>query len=405
MLHRDLPADWLRVELRTALALGVFGCLMACLSWQAGIRLFNTHLGLQMLGSCLMVVPLVWRRRYPLSAALSTHVLYILVANLTGIDIYASQIALFLAFYSIGAWSARRSAALVVRILIATVMFGWLVLAALNGLEESLGAKELGVRDFLAFFVLQGAINVAFYAGAWVFGNRSWQEYLVLTELRQARQDIEQLQAEVVGHAIEQERVRMARELHDVVAHHVTLMGVQAAAARRLLARNHDGAVEALKQVEAGARQAVKELQHLVLTLRESDADTSGLPTVDDVRRLVAEANTPTRPTTFEVIGGLPPLTPSLELTIYRLVQEALTNATKHAGPTASVAVRLRNLGQVLELEISDDGLGHATQLPGTGTGLIGMRERVAAVGGTLETGPKPLGGFRVRAQLPLGEK
>lgn len=387
------------------MALGAFGCLMAYLTWQAGIRVFKTYLGLQMLGSCLVVVPLVWRRRYPLSAALSTHALYILVANLTGIDIYASQIALFLAFYSAGAWSSRRSAALVVRILIAAMMFGWLVLAALNGLEESLGAKELGVRDFLAFFVLQGTINVAFYAGAWVFGNRSWQEHLVLTELRQARQDIEQLQAEAVGHAIEQERVRMARELHDVVAHHVTLMGVQAAAARRLLTRDHDGAAEALKQVEAGARHAVKELQHLVLTLRESDADMSGLPTIDDVRRLVAEANTPTRPATFEVIGGLPPLTPSLELTIYRLVQEALTNATKHAGPTASVAVRLRNLDHVLELEISDDGLGHATQLPGTGTGLIGMRERVAAVGGKLETGPKPRGGFRVRAQLPLGEK
>ena len=139
----------------------------------------------------------------------------------------------------------------------------------------------------------------------------------------------------------------------------------------------------------------------MVFTLRETDATEEGLPTVQYIPGLVESARLAEARVSYETIGELPNLSPAVELTLYRVAQEALTNAAKHAGPTASVAVRLRSRKDSVELEVSDDGFGMRRNIPGTGTGLTGMRERVTALGGSLEAGSKPRGGFRVRAEIP----
>ena len=141
----------------------------------------------------------------------------------------------------------------------------------------------------------------------------------------------------------------------------------------------------------------------MVFTLRDTDDAPSSGPTLADLAPLVESARGQGQHATYEEIGTLPELTPAAELALYRAAQEALTNAAKHAGPHATVHVRLRGLQDAVELEIADDGRGTATTLPGTGTGLIGMRERITAVGGTLDAGPKPRGGFRIRATIPAG--
>lgn len=220
-------------------------------------------------------------------------------------------------------------------------------------------------------------------------------------ELERANTSVRELQADLVSKAIEEERLRIARELHDVVAHHVTTMSVQAAAARRLLDTDQERARASLKEVEAGARLAVRDLRSVVLMLRSGEANYESLPTLNELSKLVTSSQQTGLKVNYDRIGELPPLTPAIELTLYRVAQEALTNAAKHAGPSARVEVRLRGRNKTVELEVADDGIGMRTGLPGTGTGLIGMRERVTAVGGTLETGSKPRGGFRVRAEVP----
>jgi len=145
----------------------------------------------------------------------------------------------------------------------------------------------------------------------------------------------------------------------------------------------------------------VRDLRSVVLMLRSGEANYESLPTLNELSKLVTSSQQTGLKVNYDRIGELPPLTPAIELTLYRVAQEALTNAAKHAGPSARVEVRLRGRSKTVELEVADDGIGMRTGLPGTGTGLIGMRERVTAVGGTLETGSKPRGGFRVRAEVP----
>jgi signal transduction histidine kinase len=224
---------------------------------------------------------------------------------------------------------------------------------------------------------------------------------------------------------VELERSRIARELHDVVAHHVSVMGLQAGAARRVLERDparassDPRAVEALTVVEQNAREAVDELQRMLGALREpgdvpsTTASTRGLAQLGE---LVAEAQAAGLPVSFAAVGEEKPVPPAIGLTVYRIAQESLTNVRKHAGPRASADVRLRYLADAVEIEVSDDGAGAAgadraarprsaargTAQAGSRLGQIGMRERVAAAGGELELGPKPRGGYRVRARLPL---
>ncbi|ARD42112.1 sensor histidine kinase [Actinomyces gaoshouyii] len=408
-LVRPLPASYLRTDAISAAGLALLGALMSWLSLTGGTGFFKQEMHLQVMGSVLLAVPLIWRRRWPLCVGLIHALTYGVLSYLTGFEHNTSQVLLFMSFFSIGAWSAQRQWATRVRVIICVGMGVWLAAAGVWLYFEAVGSTEaFTVRSLLAVVVYQLFINVAFFTGAWYFGNREWARAVALAELENAYADIRELRAELVDAAVGQERLRIARELHDVVAHHVTTMSVQAAAARRLLERSPQAhaphqAVGSLKQIESAARQAVAELRTLVLTLRSDDHEDAA-PTVDDIPDLVEQSRQAGTRTTFEQIGGEVQVNPVIGLVLYRVAQEGLTNAAKHAGPGASVAVRLRVRPDLVELEVSDDGCGGPTPVPGTGTGLVGMRERVIAVGGTLEAGAKPRGGFRVRARIPVGE-
>lgn len=400
---RPLPENWLRTDALTTACLTALGCFTAWLPVIAGTSIFKTSVWLQFLGCVLMTLPLIWRRRFPLTSGIAVCGIYLVLIHSTGLDLYASQVSLYLAFFSIGAWSAHRAKALVARIAISIAMALGVALDTLDLLLRLQAGQPDGPTLEAVLATLSGIWlhNVLFFAIAWVFGDRGWQQAMEQLELERANTSVRELQADLISKAIEEERLRIARELHDVVAHHVTTMSVQAAAARRLLDTDQERARASLKEVEAGARLAVRDLRSVVLMLRSGEANYESLPTLNELGKLVDSSQQTGLKVNYDRIGELPPLTPAIELTLYRVAQEALTNAAKHAGPSARVEVRLRGRSKTVELEVADDGIGMRTGLPGTGTGLIGMRERVTAVGGTLETGSKPRGGFRVRAEVP----
>ena len=403
MQTRPLPEHWWRTDALIALVLTVAGFFMAWLMATTHITFFDHPLWLQGLGNLAICLPLIWRRRFPLIAISVQSVAYTVASFTTGMDVYTSQVALFLGFYSIGAWAWQRERALLLRILICLLMGVAFLLGALHTFGKDAEAGTVSATQFAAFLAINGIINIAYFTGAWIFGDRAWEQALERRELEQANASINALQAQLIESAVEEERLRIARELHDVVAHHVTAMSVQSAAARRLIDRDPAQAVESLKQVEASGRSAVQDLRTMVLTLRDVDESTSSWPTLADLDSLVDTARRSGQHATYEVIGDIPHLTPAGELAIYRAAQEGLTNAAKHAGPLATVHVRLRGLPHAVELEVADDGRGGSPKIGGAGTGLIGMRERITAVGGTLEVGPKPRGGFRIRATVPAG--
>ncbi|MER6359311.1 sensor histidine kinase [Kitasatospora sp. NPDC001527] len=211
--------------------------------------------------------------------------------------------------------------------------------------------------------------------------------------------------------AVAEERRRIARELHDIVAHHITTMQLMAGGARANLA-NPEVVRDALVTLESSGRLALREMRQLLNVLRAGDEPDAGptppQPGAEDLDRLVDESCRAGLPTGLDVHGARRPLPPTVGLTVFRIVQEALTNARKYAGP-ARATVRLTYRPDGVTVEVRDDGAG---VVPSQGTGpaagdrggygLVGMRERVALHGGTLETGPGPQGGFAVRAELPL---
>jgi signal transduction histidine kinase len=206
--------------------------------------------------------------------------------------------------------------------------------------------------------------------------------------------------------AVVEERTRIARELHDVVGHSVSVMTVQASAVRRLLKPEQEQEREALLAVERTGREALAEMRRVVGVLRDPD-DAPALapqPSLARVDKLVAQARETGLPVDLTIEGEPVPLPAGVDLTAYRLVQEGLTNTIKHAG-AKHAEVRVRYDGDHVEVEVSDDGRGSngAAWAPlGGGHGLVGMRERVSIYGGELEAGPRDGGGFRLRARLPV---
>jgi len=246
--------------------------------------------------------------------------------------------------------------------------------------------------------------NVIVFATAWTIGDSVRNRHAYLTEVEARAERAERDRELAAARAVLDERARIARELHDVVAHSVSVMVVQAGAGRRVLARDPAGAAAALEVVERTGRNALDELRRLLGVLRADDgaSGTAPQPTAGDVAELVASWRAAGLDVELRTEGEVPPLPAGLGLTVYRVVQEALTNAVKHAGP-ARVEVVLR-YGDEVEIDVVDDGRGAAgaSGLPSGGQGLIGMRERVELFGGRLSVGPRSGGGFRVRATLPL---
>ena len=246
-------------------------------------------------------------------------------------------------------------------------------------------------------------VNLLVMLLAWYIGKRIRirGEYPILLQERAAQ--LERERAAEARRAVAEERARIARELHDVVAHRVSLMTVQAGAAKTVAADDPAGARQAMEAVEQAGRQALGELRHLLGVLRpETEAGELGpQPGLADIPQLVDQLEQAGMEVSL-AIDDLPTDLPiRVDLSVYRIVQEALTNVLKHAGPGARTEVRLSNDNRGVTIEVLNAGNG-GTILPGSGQGIVGMRERALLLGGSLDAGPRPGGGYQVVAHLPI---
>jgi len=229
---------------------------------------------------------------------------------------------------------------------------------------------------------------------------RMWQ--LHLREVEQRAEEAERTRDEAARRRAMEERLRIARELHDSLTHSISVIQVQAGVAVHLARKRGEDVPPALLAIQEAGADAVRELRATLGVLRsDEDGDGSGLCQLDS---LVARARAAGLPVTVTVTGAQRPLPPEAGQAAYRIVQEALTNVSRHAGH-ASASVHLHYAPEALAIQVDDDGKGavtdNGTRLSGPGLGLVGMRERVSALGGQLQAGPQDDGGFRVRAELP----
>lgn len=361
----------------------------------------------------LMTLPLALRRRFPASVAAGLSVVYALGIVLQVPESLFGQICLFLALYTVGAWGRNRRTALVVRVAIAVGMLGWLLTTLATG--EYFGSS-VPVDDspgLLSPYAAESALavvsNLLYFGSAYVFGEASWQSARRLEALETRTAELDDERERSSRQAVSSERLRIARELHDVVAHHVSVMGVQAGAARRVLARDPERAAASLSAIEGDARSAIEELHRILVALRAEDAvpnpltDAASTRGVAQLEELVAASSGSGLPTVFFTLGTPREIPATVGLSLYRIAQESLTNVRKHAGRGAHAEVRLRYAPDAVELEIADDGGSgpHPSAPASCGLGHTGMSERAAAVGGWIEMGPRG-GGYLVHARVPL---
>ena len=275
----------------------------------------------------------------------------------------------------------------------------WAPVVAVNAVTPIVGDA---LRASPAYVIINNLLTalVSFFVGRAVQARRA-----STLALRERARVAEESQRSLAEQAVAEERRRIARELHDVVAHHVSVMSVLATGARRVLRRNPDAADEALGNIEDTSRTALREMRRLLDVLRtdaEPAADLTPQPGLTGIEALVEQVREAGLPVSLRVDGTPGPLEPGVALTIFRIVQEALTNTLKHGGPAATAQVRLGFGVYWLIVEIVDTGRGPVPDSGRVGHGLVGMRERVGLYGGTLRTGPRPGGGFRICAKIPI---
>ena len=333
----------------------------------------------------LWTLPLLLRARFPFAAPVFCFVVQML-STLAGDavgGVLTAYAALLLTFWAVGAHNRRPQTLAGAAIGVATLLVATERDVRIDA-SEMLSAIVTGALLTLVAYAVQGRERRA-------------------TELEKRAEHLEQEREEHERAAVAEERTRIARELHDVVAHCVSVMTVQAGAARLLLDENPRGANEPLLAVEETGRQALAEMRRLLEILR-GETTERGLapePGLGELRTLVESCVGAGLPVELTVEGEPEaPLAPGVDLAAYRVVQEALTNAIKHAGP-ARAWVTVRYATRALELEIGDDGRATATN-GDHGHGLVGMRERVDLYGGDLEAGPRAGGGYAVHARFPL---
>ncbi|MDO5492881.1 MAG: sensor histidine kinase [Nesterenkonia sp.] len=379
---------------------------------------------------CLVVtlVPVAWRRRHPEAVTAAVGAAFIITTELGVPEVLLLNVGFFLALYSLGAWSRRRRAARIVRWSVLGAMLIWLISGFLRmDLFDGAGADPQAMivgSGELAMMLYTVMINILYFGAALWFGHHAWESARNRARTEEQAQQLRQEQDRAAAQAVVLERLRIARELHDAVAHHVSLMGVQSAAARATLQSDPQAAERSMRQVEESARRSVAELQDLLGTLRQEevlpaptarepgtaepvDEASAGLD-VDRIPQLIAEARSHGMHVDWQIVGAPRELGPLIGLNICRIVQEALTNVRKHAGPGTETDVRLRYGAAAVEVEISDDGAGRHASGAGSGPGadpggygILGMRERAAVGGGTLHAGPRRPHGFLVRARIP----
>ncbi|WP_245743828.1 sensor histidine kinase [Lentzea fradiae] len=352
-------------------------------------------------------VPLVVRRRYPVPVMVVVSVLFILAQVQRIGDNFVPSAILFMAIYTVGAWERNRFLARWSRIGVIIAMFLWLGFNLVRALIGPPGEFEnaAGPMDPMLASVLYGLeFNIFFFVFAYLMGEMAWTAARRQTQLEFQAEELRRSQERNTRGAIAAERMRIARDLHDVVAHHVSVMGIQASAARRVLDSDAEMARDALQTVEKTARTAISELRGLLGVLRaDAETDSKAAPGLDDVPELLDNARAAGLEVSHGVYGDPREVPSAVALSAYRVVQEALTNVVKHAN-ARHVDVRMRFLESALEVEVADDGRGLSTSGE-SGFGLVGMRERLAVHGGSLEAGPRRSAGYLVRASLPTEEK
>jgi signal transduction histidine kinase len=328
----------------------------------------------------LTPVPLAWRRVAPLASLIAT--VAIISAASTAFDTFETLYVFLtglIATYSAGAHAERRRA-----------LIGLAVVAVWIFVGFAIDPNRGGAGDYLFTGILFG--------GAWALG-AALRARGLHAATAERRAEVAERQREV---AVAEERARIARELHDVVAHTVSLMVIQTGAVRRRIHKDRPDDAELLAEVESAGRDAIEELRRLLGILRDpgEQLDLAPQPGLDRLEPLLEQVREAGLRVDLTIEGERVALPAGVDLAAYRIVQESLTNALKHAG-RARAAVLVRFDPRALGIEVTDDGpgSGHGN---GTGHGLVGMRERAALYGGTLEAGPRDGGGFAVRATLPL---
>jgi signal transduction histidine kinase len=325
----------------------------------------------------LFTLPVSARRRFPMGVLVVVS-LALTILSVRGTDFFtvAQLVAMLVATYSVAAYSDRVRAG------------AGLVLANAAGVLNSLSVENAAAGDFVFPLLL--------LSGPWLAGRalRAWRERAA---------ELERLTREVARLAVAEERGRIARELHDAVAHSVNVAVIHAEAAEELLERHPERAREPLRRIQRSGREALVEIRRAVGVLRQTDdPSTLSPPRLADLSSLVEPVREAGLDVELRVQGEQRRLSPGLDLSAYRIVQEALTNILKHSG-AAHVGISVRYDERALELEIVDDGPGHrASQRDGGAHGLMGMRERAILFGGELDAAPRRGGGFRVHARLPF---
>jgi signal transduction histidine kinase len=331
-------------------------------------------------------LPLAWRRRAPFEATVAMMAVAVvqgLVGLTTPPDMAASVALLALMLFSVGRHAERRAVAgLAVGVAAAVVV--------------TLAVAPGDILFPVAFF----------FVAPWAAGRALRNRLLLARELAEQTARAEAEREERAASAIADERARIARELHDVVAHSLTVMVIQAGAARRIVDSQPERVVEVAETIKRMGSEALDEMRRLVGVLHEEGegAALAPQPTMADVESLVERARGAGLDVELEIAGERAALPAGIDLSAYRVIQEALTNTIKHAR-AARATVTVVQSEDALELVVVDDGSGGATAVPGSGQGLVGMRERVSLYGGSLEARPRESGGFEVRARFPLRQE
>jgi signal transduction histidine kinase len=348
--------------------------------------------GMLALGYALVLLhtlPLAARRRFP-GAVLALGVASGLAVAALGVEPIVLGLAILVAVYSVAAYGDR-----------------WVSLAGLAAAELGSAAVQLTPGRFQNPTVISNGLVIG---AAWLLGHFVGRRRAYTARLEKTA-ELERTRAEQARRAVAEERLRLARELHDVVAHSISVIAVQSGVGAHIAATQPEEAAKALAAIEATSRAALTELRRLLGVLRqegEPEGDLAPVPGLADLDALLAEVAKAGLGVRLKVEGTPSPLPAGIDLSAYRIVQEALTNVVKHAGPArAQVTIRYRDREVVVE--VTDDGRG-VTAPTGNGRarvghGLIGMTERVQVFGGDLEAGPRPGGGFRVAARLPLADQ
>ncbi|WP_289019929.1 sensor histidine kinase [uncultured Ornithinimicrobium sp.] len=395
----------------------------------------NERLGVgwQYVGMVTAAALVVIRRSHPVlvTALAGVHMLVLgLLVPMTMSTLPMQALYFFLIFSGV-AWARDRRALLAAVALTLTLMAAWLAwtFALGRGLEQMVSSfgpeAEEGAGLFSPVVGMVGytlLVNVIFFGGAIVLGQVAWDGARRTAQVLDQARTIAAQARRLRDQAVVDERLRIARELHDVVAHHVSLMGVQAAAARRVMGKDPDAATAALTSVEQSSRDAVTQMRGLLGTLRghgegedlgqqvregEGVGERDPQPSLADLPRLAARATTSTCEVVVDVVedpdGAAARVAPPLQLTAYRVVQEALANVHRHStARSARAVVRVDEAAGCLEIEVVDDGTARAGTA-GTGLGLLGMEERASHLGGRVEAGPRRgRAGWRVFVRVPL---